>query len=190
MSIHWINITPRLQQGVALINSLNQSRFTLLIKRIIQSENEIFTEAELTKLSESLKLDSANLQLLLQSIVHIFKQSLKIILKPTALQEQLIEKLKFTEEKADDFVRLWTEETKRNFDVENSKNLDNVSWELNVESACSFYNKEQHINARLQMSLLSVDGEDKEHVTLELDENELENLYATLEKIQNKLDSI
>ncbi|EEZ99059.1 COMM domain-containing protein 10 [Tribolium castaneum] len=191
MSLPWITINSRLQGGVSLINSLNRNKFNLLLKHIVQSEtDEIFTQAELAKLSESLKLDDANVQLLIQSIAHIFKQASKVILKPTILQDQLVEKLKFESDKAEDFVKLWTQETKRNFDVENSKNLDNISWELNVEAASSFTNKERFVHSRLQMALVSVDGEEKENVVLELDEDELKHLYNTLEKIQNKLDSI
>ncbi|XP_044259001.1 COMM domain-containing protein 10-like [Tribolium madens] len=191
MSLPWITINSTLQGGVSLINSLNRNKFNLLLKHIVQSEkDEIFTQAELTKLSESLKLDDAKIQLLIQSIAHIFKQASKVILKPTILQDQLVEKLKFDSDKAEDFVKLWTQETKKNFDVENSKNLDNLSWELNVEAASSFSNKERFVHSRLQMALVSVNGDEKEDVILELDENELKHLYNTLEKIQNKLDSI
>ncbi|CAH1374554.1 COMM domain-containing protein 10 [Tenebrio molitor] len=191
MSLPWISISPRLQGGVALINSLNRNKFNLLLQHIIQSENEeIFTQSELAKLAESLKLDGPNLQLLIQSIAHIFKQSSKVILKPTALQEQLVEELKLNDDKAEDFVKLWTQETKKNFDVEHSKNLENISWELNVQSSSSICSKECHVNTHLQMALISVDGKDKENVVLELDEQELTNLYNILENIQNKLDSI
>jgi hypothetical protein len=83
-----------------------------------------------------------------------------------------------------------TRNKKKNFDVEHSKNLENISWELNVQSSSSICSKECHVNTHLQMALISVDGKDKENVVLELDEQELTNLYNILENIQNKLDSI
>ncbi|RZC43217.1 uncharacterized protein BDFB_001361, partial [Asbolus verrucosus] len=180
-----------LQGGVALINSLNRTKFSLLLKHIVKSEKEeLFTQEELVKLSESLKLDETNLQLLIQSIAYIFKQSSKVILKPTVLQEQLVEHLKFNPEKAEDFVKLWTEETNQVFDLKNSHNLENISWELNIQTASTLCNKEQHLNTRLQMGLVSVDGKEKENVILELDEEELLHLYNVLENVQSKLDNI
>lgn len=180
-----------MQKGVSLINSLNRAKFYFLLKHIIQSEtDELFTQTELEKLSQSLKLDDTNIQLLIQSIAYIFKQASKVILKPTTLQDQLVENLKFDAEKAEDFVKLWTEETKKNFDVENSKNLDHLSWELNVETASCFSNKDRFVHSRLQMALASVNGKEKENVVLELDEDEIKHLYTTLEKIQSKIDSV
>lgn len=136
-----------------------------------------------------MKLEIPQVQLLVQSISHILKQSLKVIVKPTILQKQLVENLQLTEDKAEKFVKRWTQETKRDFDVENSKNLEDLKWELNLETACNHLNKEQHINTRLQLNLIDINKQNKENVTLELDENQLTNLYLTLEKIQNKLDS-
>lgn len=153
----------------------------MLTKHITQAaSDEIFTEEELAKLTESLKLDRNSLQLVILSISHLLKQSSKVILKPTVLQEQLTECLKLDPDKAEEFVKLWTQQTNTQFDLQNSKNLENISWELNVQTASNLYNKQQKISTRLQLALANIEGQEKETVTLELDEEELKKLYGII----------
>ncbi|KAJ8953346.1 hypothetical protein NQ314_007355 [Rhamnusium bicolor] len=141
---------------------------------------------------DSLKLTDDNLQLLIQSITYVFKQASKVILKPTVLQKQLIEYLNFDLEKAEEFVKLWSSETKRDVgDIENRFKLEDISWELNLQSANQICNKQSVPNARVQFKLAkAVDNSKKEKVTVEMDEEELLQLYSTLETIQIKLDNI
>lgn len=68
--------------------------------------------------------------------------------------------------------------------------MEDVSWQLNVQTASSICNKESIPNAKIQMNLLKVKDETKDSVTLELNEEELVQLYNTLENIQTKLDAV
>lgn len=173
-----------------MINSLTNNKYNLLLNHIINSpKDEIFTLEETKKLSDSLKLDSDNLQLLIQSLTHIFKQASKVILKPTVLQEQLINDMKFDADKAEDFVKTWTKHTNDEFDLEKSYKLDDVSWELAIQTASSFGNKQKIPTARIQMGL-SGPSDKSENLILEMDKDELLQFYNTLEKIQTKLDSL
>lgn len=168
-------------------------KFKLLLSHIINSKNEeLFTDEELKKLKDSLKLTEDNLQLLIQSIAYIFKQASKVILKPTVLQKQLTEDLGFDVEKAEEFVKQWSTETKKDVgDFENSFKLQDINWELNLETENQISNKQVIPKARVQFKLAkSVDSTKKDAVTVELDEEELLHLYSTLETIQIKLDNI
>lgn len=163
----------------------------MLLTHIVHpTSEELFTDEELKKLQESLKLNQSDVQLLIQCIAHIFKQASKVILKPTILQKQLCENLGLGEEKAEVFVKLWLEETKNDFgDFENQFKLENMSWELNLQTSSKFCNKEAVPNARIHFNLTNHNGKE-ENLLLELEKDELLQLYNTLETIQVKLDNL
>ncbi|XP_018580095.1 COMM domain-containing protein 10-like [Anoplophora glabripennis] len=193
MSLKWLTVNSRLINGTGLINSMTTIKFKLLLTHIVNTKNEeLFTDEELKKLKDSLKLTEDNLQLLIQSIAYIFKQASKVIIKPTVLQKQLIEDLGLDAEKAEEFVKLWSSETKKDVgDFENSFKLQDVNWELNLETANQICNKQVIPKARVQFKLAkSADSSKKDTVTVEFDEEELLHLYSTLETIQIKLDNL
>ncbi|XP_057658875.1 COMM domain-containing protein 10-like [Diorhabda carinulata] len=192
MSLKWIHVNERLIKGIELINSVSTKKFKLLLIHIVSAKSEaIFTEDELKKLKESLKLDDDSLQLLIQCISHIFRQSTKVILKPTSLYKQLTEQLNITEEKSEEFVRIWCKQTNEDFDNFNNKmKLENLSWEINIQGADQINNKQSVPIARVQLQLTKSDNEKKERIVMEFDRTELLQLYNNLEKIQVKLDQI
>lgn len=164
MSQYWTNIKPlilflhRLQQGITLINNLTDKKFQALLSRIVNTTNDqVFTEIETQKLQETLKLNEQQLQLLLQSIAHIHKQSSKVILKPTDLQRQLVEVLGFEQEKAEIFTKEWSSVLKEELgDLENHCKLTNMSWELNVQTASDLGSKLAIPSASIQLDLAKV----------------------------------
>ncbi|KAJ8952933.1 hypothetical protein NQ318_006550 [Aromia moschata] len=190
--IKWITVNARLKNGITLINSLTTVKFHLLLQHIINSKSEeLFTEEEFRKLRDSLKLTEENLQLLVQSINYIYKQANKVVLKPTVLQKQLTETLNFDAEKAEEFVKAWSSEIKKDVgDFEQRMKLENLSWELNLETANQICNKESTLKARFQLDLANAVDDLKDKVTIELEEEELLHLYSTLEAIQIKLDNM
>nr|CAH7722761.1 unnamed protein product [Callosobruchus chinensis] len=127
----WISVNAKLKEGVQLLNSLSAKKFQLLLDHIITEEQ--FTDEELAKLRDSLKLSEEQVELLVQSIVHILKQSNKIVIKPTDLQKQLCHFLEFDEEKAEDFVKVWSKQVSEAMDFENRKRLEDIAWEMNVQ---------------------------------------------------------
>lgn len=177
----------RLKDGVQLINGIPTKKFPMLLDCIQRAEGpNLFTPEELTKLQDSLHLTEDKLQLLIQSLVYIFKQSSKIILKPTDFQKHLTDVLGFETEKAEEFVKAWSSETKKHFgDFENRCKLNNISWELNLE-----LNKGKPVpKARLQLDVTNFEG-NADNVIFELNEEELVSLYGTLENVQTKLDKL
>lgn len=192
MSLKWINVNERLKKGIELINSLSTKKFKLLLIHIVSAKSEaIFTDDELKKLKESLKLNDDSLQLLIQCISHVFRQSTKVILKPTALYKQLTEQLNITEEKSEEFVKIWCKHTNEDFDdFSNKMKLENLSWEINVQGADQINNKQSVPIARVQFQLAKSANEKKERIVMEFDRTELLQLYNSLEKIQVKLDQV
>lgn len=152
---------------------------------------DILTSNDTLKFKESLNLDGDKWNLLIQSLIHVFKLSLKFIFKPTTLQKQLEDELKLDNEKAKEFVKHWSLCTKRDFgDIENRYKLNDVTWQLNIQVASSVQNKEATPNARLQLNMSKPKTDKRENVTLELNCEELVQLYNALESMQNKLDSV
>lgn len=141
-----------------MINNLNTKRYELLLSHIIDSSNDdYFTETELQKLQDNLKLDENQLQLLVQSIAYIYKQSRKVILKPTELESQLVGKIGLDQEKADIFTKQWLTETKKELGAfEDRHALKGLKWELNVQVASNMGNKQVVPNARLELDLTKV----------------------------------
>ncbi|CAG9861018.1 unnamed protein product [Phyllotreta striolata] len=193
MNLKWITVNERLKQGVTLINSISTKKFQLLLAHIANSKGgELFTNDEVEKLKVSLKINNESVQLLIQSIHHICKQSNKVILKPTVLFKQLCENLGLDEEKAEEFVKVWCTQTNEDIgDFNNRLKLENLTWELNVQTADQINVKQSLPVARIQLNLAKSTNTDvKENVIMEFDNTELLHLYNNLEKIQIKLDNI
>lgn len=166
--------------------------FKIILSRVAEKRSgQLFTSEELKKVEVSHQVDENNMQLLIQSITHIFKQSCKFILKPTVLEKQLVEYLKFEKDKAHEFVKVWIADMKKNFeDFENQYQLEDVAWQFNMQTASTTCKKEAIPTARIQMNLSKVKDKQKDNITFELNEEELVQLYNTLESIQTKLDTI
>lgn len=106
--------------------------------------------------------------------------------------QNLTEGLQLQTEKAEEFVKIWTERTKSDcVDLEKQKKLDSIAWEVNLETASCYDAKELIPKTRLQLNLTDFVNDSKsECVMLQLSEEELVKLYNTLEKVQTKLDNI
>lgn len=103
----------------------------------------------------------------------------------------MVEYLKLENIKAQEFVKLWSENTKLDFgNFETHTELKDVSWELNLETASnSTTTPSTKLHTTLQLNLEKKSGE-TENILLDLNKQELIELYATLETIQNRLDHI
>lgn len=120
----------------------------------------------------------------------MIKRSSCFIIKPTFLQEELTQRLKFENSKADIFVKLWTESTKNDFnDLQQRKQLEKMSWELNLEIASDTNLKKAVPMSLLQFHVKDTEGK-MEDITVEMNEEQLLELYNQMENIQLVLDSL
>lgn len=139
-----------------------------------------------------MKLIDEDLKLLIQSINYIIKQSSRVLLRPTSLEKHFKEHLKLDEDKSEVFTKVWSEETVADIgSFEQIMELNDLTWEKNIEIANQICNEQEEINARLQLSLSSTnDSHAKDKISLTLGKDELLQLYNTLEAIQIKLDNM
>ncbi|XP_017777967.1 PREDICTED: uncharacterized protein LOC108563722 [Nicrophorus vespilloides] len=181
-SLPWIKTSKRLLEAVGLVNSIPDDD-DMYREVLLQSVEGDFPEEYLKSLESSLKLSGDNVQILVQCIEYIMTKANQIIIKPSVLQKNLVEVLKFENEKAECFVKVWSEQAAKRFgDLGTRKKVDDVTWEIVLRS--------DELRGRFQLSLSDFLGADDERVTLDLSEAELTELYLKLEDCQNKLDSL
>lgn len=188
--LKWIEINEKILEGVQKLNTLTTFQFIDLLTHIRDCKNPL---RELDQLSSSINWPVNELNYIVQCLMVIYKESQRVILKPTDLQSQLVDNLKLTSDKAEEFVKVWSVDVRNKFgDFENKLKLTNISWELNLETASTFSTNDTIPTGRIQLELSNFNENKVEDiVTLEnLDEQSLVHLYNTLEVIQKKLDIV
>lgn len=172
------------------MNAVSTKKFQLLVSHLVSSNTEDpFTPEELIKLRDSLKITDEDLLLLVNSIKYIVKQSSRVILKPTTLQNHLKDHLNLDDEKTNVFVKIWCEETNKDLgNLDEIMKLDDLAWEQNITIADQVLSEQEVAGTRLQLKLSS-ETQQNENIVVELDKDELLQLYNALEVIQIKLDN-
>lgn len=165
-------------------NDLSTGHFVAILEHIKQSKSPL---RETSELQEKLNVASPDLNVILQCVMLIYKESQRVIIKPTELQAQLVKYLELDAEKAEEFVKNWSEGVRNKFgNFEKQLKLSNFSWELDLETSSTFSSNTAKSSAKVQFEV-----DENEVVTLEnLDEEAMRYLYSTLNIIQKKLDVI
>lgn len=202
VGVSFVNVTPCLQKGVAIINNADSQKFLLLLNRIgqsLQSDKDAtkpFSDEEQEKLLVTFSVDQADLSLMLDSAVLILTQAAYHIMKPALLQKQLMDVLKMDEEKATIFVKIWTSHAKGIVSRLKQKSvapkqLEGVSWMLNLTTASSTAEGTQLLepNATVELKVKHND-ENTGNIVLDMNQSELYRFYSTLEEIQSELDAL
>ncbi|XP_031832563.1 COMM domain containing 10 protein valette [Nomia melanderi] len=193
----WITVTPRLEQGLKIINQIDNSKFRLLINRICQTlqssvDAKIFSEDEEEKLLVSLGLNKDDLVVLLEAIITIYKQAACNIIKPQLMETTLKNIVKTDDEKIQIFLNAWITYGKGIIDNFRQQSIfpvqvKDIDWCLNIQASSSTIKKDVRPMALLQLNLT---GERQSKLTVEFDKKELTDLYHNLEKIQSQLDAL
>lgn len=157
-----------------------------------------FSQEEEEKLSNSLGLNAEDTQYLIQTVTHIIQQAAHGLVRPGVLGEHLTA-CKVSEEKASLFVEQWSTNAKPIIDTLkqqslSQKQLSDISWDLNIETASSTRSRQGRAISVLQLSLATPetkgDTTQTEKVLLQFDHNQLYNFYDQLEKVQTQLDAL
>lgn len=118
----------------------------------------------------------------------------KIVLKPKDFQDFLIEQLRFTNDKAEVFIKSWSQKPNLilNKLAPETEHLEGIAWELYTEVAENSAIIKTPIvpKGRLQFFLGTNDTEKEGSISMDLDRDELVKFYTQLEAIQNVLDKI
>lgn len=198
-----LQFNKRSKAGLAIINATDVGKISGLVGRvctaIASGRSQVFTEEEEEKLSASLGLSKEQTKHLVSTVQHIMHQAAQAMVRPAALGEQLRGE-GMTEERAEVIVQNWSTHARAIVDRlrQNTladKQLGEVGWSLNLETASSTQARQARPVAHLQLGLERGSGmeggkESKEKVVMQFDQEQLFGLYSQLEQIQEQLDAL
>ncbi|XP_055635396.1 COMM domain-containing protein 10-like [Toxorhynchites rutilus septentrionalis] len=196
----WVTVTESVSRGIALCNErLTDDHYSHLIEylfRTIDSPTESCTtdsEFDMDKLQLSCHLNEQEFKSVLQTMAYLVKRSLKYMLKPSAMQIDLRNRLLLDEDKCNIFVKYWIQSTKiildsleTEHDGESgvrSNQLEDVSWKVRAQLSSEPRQKDKLALGQLELTTSN------KVVNLELNSEEIVHLYNQLERIQVELDS-
>lgn len=129
-------------------------------------------------------MDKTQLNLVVKTITYIIRRSVNFIMKPETMIQSLIEIVNLNKDKANLFTKFWVGKTKNILeDVNSGRELIDVQWDLKTELASAAEQK-----SRTAIGVVRLETADKGNLNLELNHNELLELYKTLENVQEELD--
>ncbi|XP_037934029.1 uncharacterized protein LOC119668568 [Teleopsis dalmanni] len=197
MDINWIKITERAREGIKIINALPYETFTTVLNFVHrqmsptdQDQDMVEPENALEELERLVGVPRSDFLLLIKTFSYILRRTSTFVIKPSRLQVELREKLQLQEAKIDAIIRLWVRQTTpimNNLANERyeSNEINDVAWKLNVEISSHCQQREKNALAVLQLKTGA--GED---INLEMNHEELYQLFNQFESIQNELDAI
>ncbi len=198
MSKEFIVETVQIKKAISLINNLDDSKFPLLIQRIVQklhttTENS-FKPDELDKLEKTFDLTTEDCKLCIDILEFIYLQATYELIKANVLHEQLCQ-LNMSEEKAGFISQLWQENGKeviekiRQTKTISIRRLLGIKWRLNLNLASDFRTKQKFPMALFELNL--EDGKNgDEKVQVEFGKDGLYEFYNQLEVIQKQIDAL
>ncbi|XP_058806352.1 COMM domain-containing protein 10-like [Phymastichus coffea] len=194
----WISIDDRMRHGLKTLDQIENSKLRLLINRICQSmqagiSDDIFSAEEEEKLMSSLGLEKTDLTVLLQTITFIYSKAAFHIVKPVIVESTMKESFSIGDDKVAILSHAWITHAQGIVDAFKHKSIfpsqvSDVNWTVDVKAASSINAKTAKPVAKLQLSL-SGSGEN-DRVTVEMDKNQLWDLYNQLDDIQSQLEFI
>ncbi|CAH1797151.1 unnamed protein product [Owenia fusiformis] len=192
-------ITPSIKKAVVCINELPESKFPLVLSRIIQKlhlkDERPFTEDEEEKLQKTLELQEADLELVIHTCEFFLHQAAYHSAKPQVLRQQL-QQLQLDDNKVDAIVNTWTGDARNVVEKLRSrtlsaKKLEDVNWRLNLQMGQRDKSKSRQPNAMLELGINNDNDEkDKEKIRLEFTHDQLYAFYNQLQTIQNQIDGL
>ncbi|XP_055610222.1 COMM domain-containing protein 10-like [Uranotaenia lowii] len=199
----WFTSTDGLTNGINLCNqSLSDECFVSIIEYLfttIDSPKDITNNdciADVQQLQLASGFDEPQFQVVLKTLGYLVKRSLKFMLKPSTLQTDLRQRLQLNEAKANAFVKCWIQATKIILDslesdqqsAENpggtSNQLEDVSWKVRAQLSSEPRQKDKLALGQLELRTT------KNVINLELNCDEIVELYNQLERIQVELDAV
>ena len=197
-STHWFSVTSSIHKTVELINQIHSSKLNKLLSRVIlkihSKDEKSFTAEEEEKLQVAFNLTSNALESVLDTISFIFEQAAYHNAKPNILRQQL-QQVELDEEQIECFVNIWVDHgtnvnellRKRSLAP---KQLENVNWELRLQTASADQSKLRIPSGILELCLSQSDSEKKDKLLMEFSHEELFKLFKQLETIQTQLDTL
>uniref|UniRef100_A0A673HSS0 COMM domain-containing protein n=1 Tax=Sinocyclocheilus rhinocerous TaxID=307959 RepID=A0A673HSS0_9TELE len=180
-----------IKEAVTHINSIDSSKFSRLLSRILQKlhlkvsvcENDLVLILSLYECVIRCKAEDFSLQ----AVYHN--------LKPASLRQQL-ENISVQPEKAEVFAQVWASAApdvlqKIRLGIFAPNKLDLVGWQLNLQMATSARSRLKAPHAVLNLGLRTEDDTERlQDVFVEFNHQDLLDFYNQMEMIQTQLDSL
>ncbi|XP_012162220.1 COMM domain-containing protein 10 isoform X2 [Ceratitis capitata] len=187
MAANWIKITESLpfDTFTTVLNFVHRQMIPVATEDVLEPENA------LEELERLVGVPRADFLLMIKTFSYILRRTSTFVIKPTRLHAELREKLQFADDaKIDAIVRLWVRQTTpimNSLACERyeSNEIHDVAWKLNVEISSHCEQREKNALAMLQLKTGT--GED---INLEMNHDELLQLYNQFECIQTELDTL
>ena len=191
--------TEQIKKAIRFINGIENSKFRLLIQRIVQKlhlkTETYFKDEEIEKLEKSFELSAENINLIISFIEFVFLQSAYFTIKPNHLEVKL-SNLKLDEEKSLLIIEFWKENAKdivdkiRETKSISHKKLIDIRWRLNLQLASDLKAKQKLTNALIEFQVDKEDSSDsKENVIVEFTRDELYEFFLKLDNFINEIQS-
>ncbi|XP_052461112.1 COMM domain-containing protein 10 isoform X1 [Carassius gibelio] len=195
--------TQSIKEAVIHINSIDSSKFSRLLSRILQKLHlkgeRSFSEEEEEKLQSALSLEKHTLHLLVETLSFILEQAVYHNIKPASLRQQL-ENICVEADRAEVFAHVWASAApdvldKIRLGIFAPKKLDHVGWQLCLQMASSSRSRLKEPHAVLDLGLRTEDDaevntERLQDVFVEFSHQDLLDFYNQMEMIQTQLDSL
>ncbi|XP_026072979.1 COMM domain-containing protein 10 isoform X1 [Carassius auratus] len=195
--------TQSIKEAVIHINSIDSSKFSRLLSRILQKLHlkgeRSFSEEEEEKLQSALSLEKHTLHLLVETLSFILEQAVYHNIKPASLRQQL-ENICVEADRAEVFAHVWASAApdvldKIRLGIFAPKKLDHVGWQLCLQMASSSRSRLKEPHAVLDLGLRTEDDaevntERVQNVFVEFSHQDLLDFYNQMEMIQTQLDSL
>ncbi|XP_052461114.1 COMM domain-containing protein 10 isoform X2 [Carassius gibelio] len=191
--------TQSIKEAVIHINSIDSSKFSRLLSRILQKLHlkgeRSFSEEEEEKLQSALSLEKHTLHLLVETLSFILEQAVYHNIKPASLRQQL-ENICVEADRAEVFAHVWASAApdvldKIRLGIFAPKKLDHVGWQLCLQMASSSRSRLKEPHAVLDLGLRTEDDAERlQDVFVEFSHQDLLDFYNQMEMIQTQLDSL
>lgn len=194
----WFSATASFTKSVEIINQIPNGKLNKLLNRVISKihlrDERAFTPEEEDKLQGAFGMSAEDLDCVLTAISFIFEQAVYHHAKPNVFKQQLLN-VNFAEEQSDCFVQNWLENALEINQVFRKrsvapKQLENVNWELRLQTASANQLKMKEPTGILELSLAQADSEEQQKLLMQFSHEQLFNFFKQLETIQSKLDML
>lgn len=197
--------TKRFNEALKIIEKVPAKRLGLLVSRILSSfaqngEGDIFTEQEQQQLLNMLGFSEEELQTMLDVSLYILELAAYHRMSGGKLASSL-QQAGMPEAPAQSFGQVWNEgrqpllDRLRKHTLGAPQILESVSWRLQLTMAQQGIAQRKDINTLLNLRLHNPDlpeGEPGalENLVLELDLEQLQSMFQSMERVQEQLDQL
>mmetsp|Transcript_41150 Transcript_41150/g.96750 ORF Transcript_41150/g.96750 Transcript_41150/m.96750 type:complete len:208 (-) Transcript_41150:220-843(-) len=197
-------VTKRVKEAILLINALDESKLSVVIKRLLKTlgmkGEKPFTEEEMEQLQQHLSLNASELDTVLEACSFFLERSAYRVVKSDDLSAQL-QAAGLSQDHGRTFAAVWQAEAPallrrlREAEDANGPRLDSVDWQIRVQTARSGLSKLADPSAIISLGLKGEDKKSKalggaRDVVVEMNQEQLLALLQKLDIAQSQLDAL